>query len=270
MEFPKQLVLIGGGTSICEGVDLGLWNKIKNKFTNTLNFQYKYLDATYMTFVDPEFYNAYQGQFAHKWHDTEEKKQEHINALDNMGLILGLDCDRVQKPPRPNTVLFGRPEGKEPKTFQYYGHNSIKENKIYSPKLCGLFSLTLGLNILGGGEIYLLGFDNGHFYEDINDHPVTHFAQVVDPNHVKHRGIGEIGSHPTGYYDGDHEKEDWGVFKNDARVRIYNVSMNSFIPNDIFTKISYKTFFEKLDKNQYNQEGLREWVKGRITELRGK
>ena len=38
----KQIIIVGGGTSIKEGISKGLWSKLDNKYTFGLNYSYKY------------------------------------------------------------------------------------------------------------------------------------------------------------------------------------------------------------------------------------
>ncbi|KKK70179.1 hypothetical protein LCGC14_2926560, partial [marine sediment metagenome] len=86
----------------------------------------------------------------------------------------------------------------------------------------------------------------------------THFYQ----GEYHHRGIGAMG-----YYTDHHEERDFGVYKDDSLIKIYNVSLDSFIPNSIFPKISYDQFFEMLDNETYSQDELRDWVKNKIKEI---
>ena len=85
---------------------------------------------------------------------------------------------------------------------------------------------------------------------------MTHFYQ----GQVQHRGIGK-----TSWYDSkDRALKDFGVYANEHKVKIYNVSPNSKIST--FEKIDYDTFFSKLDTNLYDQNALREWIKYELRE----
>ena len=54
----KQIVIIGGGASIREGISKGLWEKIKGKFVVGLNYSYRYFsDPTFQSFADNDFYD---------------------------------------------------------------------------------------------------------------------------------------------------------------------------------------------------------------------
>ena len=83
---PKQLIIIGGGPSLHEGLDKGLLDKIKNKFSISMNFNYVHFpDTTILTFVDHEFYTGLK----RKWKDTEERRIQHIQDLQKAPLIIG-------------------------------------------------------------------------------------------------------------------------------------------------------------------------------------
>ncbi|KKN13894.1 hypothetical protein LCGC14_1001630 [marine sediment metagenome] len=101
------------------------------------------------------------------------------------------------------------------------------------------------------------GFDNGgNKNKIINKQYATHYYH----GEIEHRGIGHCG-----YYDiiGKAEK-DFGVYKNETKVRIYNVvgDPESKIPT--FEKIDYKTFYAKLDNNFYDQDKLRTEIKNKL------
>ena len=127
-----QLIIIGGGNSILEGIKLGLLEKLNNKFTCGINYSYRYFKTTYlccMNYVD--FYNA----------NREELKK----------LPLIVTCNR----PHPsiwekNTV-------------------TVKEHFTLSGILALSVACKL-LN--ADDEIFLLGYDYGayngktHFYQD--------------------------------------------------------------------------------------------------------
>ena len=52
MENLKQLIICGGGYSIKDGIQLGLWDKIQNKFTIGINFSFKWFNSTAIVFID--------------------------------------------------------------------------------------------------------------------------------------------------------------------------------------------------------------------------
>ena len=244
---PKQLIIIGGGYSLKEGISKGLWDKIKSKFVIGLNYSYNYFpNPTIQCFVDRLFY-------------AKESKKE---KFQNLSLIIGTEhkIDRLS-----NTIMLK--------------DNSKYKRDIrlgcYKSSLVGLFALSLGIYLLDIGEIYLLGYDMGELrkkdYEkfltskheidklvikDKKNRALTHFYQ----GNIEHRGVGKIAY----YNDKDRAKNDFGIYKKEKKVKIYNVSLVSKIPSDIFEKISYDQFFKKLDNKQYDQNLLIQQIKNKL------
>jgi len=222
----NQLILIGGGSSIKEALSLGLWEKLKDKFTIGTNYSYKVFSATCQTFVDATFYN------------TEKEN------LDKLPMIIGQT--RNIKVRGENLISLSC--GSE------YDRNLSKG--VYSARLCGIYSLSLAIYLLDIGELFLLGYDNGAITKDVDNknRRISHFYQ----GEIEHRGVGKCN-----YYDSKNRGErDYGVYKQEQRVRIYNVSLQSNIP--IFPKISYNEFFSKLDTNIYDQNELRNYIKEKL------
>jgi len=230
MNKPNQLIILGGGSSIQEGISLGLWDKIKDKFSIGTNYSYKFFSSTLQTFVDSTFFN--------------NQREE----LEKLPLIIGQNRNIKNIPanmlPIPSNSVYNR---------------NLKGG-IYSAKLCGIYSLSLAIYLLDEGEIFLLGYDSGAINKNLDDkkRKITHWYQ----NKIEHRGIGK-----TNYYDvKDRGDKDYGVYKQEKRVHIFNVSLQSKI--NIFPKISYEEFFKKLDNEIFNQEELRNYIKQKLV-IRG-
>ena len=222
----NQLIIIGGGSSIAEGISLGLWEKLKYKFSIGTNYSYKVFPSTCQTFVDSTFYNT--------------QKLE----LEKLPLIIG-QCRNV-KIKLPNTIVI-------PSNSVY---TRDLKGGIHSAKLTGIYSLSLAIYLLDEGEIFLLGYDNGSINKaiDNNKRRITHWYQ----GEIEHRGIGKCS-----YYDAkDRGKKDYGCFEHEKKIHIYNVSPLSKI--NVFEKIDYTTFFSKLDTNLYDQNKLREYIKTQL------
>ena len=49
---PTQLVILGGGASMKEGISKGLWNKLKDRFTLGINYSFNWFKSTLQTYVD--------------------------------------------------------------------------------------------------------------------------------------------------------------------------------------------------------------------------
>ena len=222
-----QLIIIGGGASIKEGIKKGLWQKLENKFVFGLNYSYNYFDSTTQFFVDKNFY-------------TEESKKKKFRELP---LIIGKyhkNMNAVE-----NTLLI-------PACATY---DPTLQKGAYKSSLCGIYATSVAV-FLKPKEIYLLGFDYGESGKVIDNIAETHFYQ----GDIKHRGIGKINYYCTR----DRHKRDFGVFV-DQGIPIFNVSVNSKI--NVFPKITYNEFFQKLIMKNYNQDKLRNVIKSKLKEV---
>lgn len=223
---PKQLIIIGGGSSIREGVAKDLWAKLKDKFVIGINYSFNYFkDPTILCYCDKKFYN-------------DERKK-----LKKLSLVIGKSHGQLY--PESNTILL------KTKADKY--RRDIR-NGLWKSSLTGIFTLSLAIYLLNVGEIFLLGYDYSALGKNKRSEPLTHFYQ----DKIQHRGTGR-----TNYYDSKGRGDkDFGVYKNEKKIKIYNVSMKSRI--NAFEKISYDEFFSKLDKDTYNQKELRKYIKERL------
>lgn len=148
----KQLIIIGGGTSIKEGIKKDLWIKLKNKFTCGINYSYKYFNSTYLCCMNyTDFY------------DTNRKE------LKKLPLIISIA--------RPHPSKWEK--------------NTILINNHLCFVLSGILALYIGIE-LEPTEIFLLGFDYGtlnnktHFYQDKIQHRGIGKSQYYDyPGHAE-------------------------------------------------------------------------------------
>jgi len=226
LKKPLQLVIIGGGSSIQEGVSKDLWNKLKDKFVIGINYSYNYFkDPTILCYCDKKFYN-------------DERKK-----IKNLPLVIGKEHGQLH--PEPNTIML--------KTIASKYSRDLK-NGVWKSSLTGIFALTLAIHLLDEGEIFLLGYDYSAIGKSKRSESLTHFYQ----EEIQHRGTGR-----TNYYDSSGRADkDFLPYKNEKKIKIYNVSMNSRI--NTFKKISYDQFFKMLDKKTYNQEELRKFIKEKL------
>jgi len=261
--IPHELIIIGGGASIKEGISLGLHDKLQNRFTCGLNYVYKFFNCTYHCFVDKDFYNS-------------KKQKDNISKLP---LIIGKSGGYT---PMNNTIDL-------PTATRYF--RDLKGG-TYSPDLTGIFALSLGIYLINSGVIYLLGYDFGGFHiKNIEDErltiktkdilkldkhkrPLTHFYQ----EEFNHRGTGKVS-----YYNAKNRPRDKFMpfikdKENKRKIKIYNVSPNSRIPSNIIEKIGYKDFFERLeaerakgeqrhsetDSNHIEQDELRKEIRKKL------
>ena len=251
-----QIIIIGGGRSIQEGISLGLKQRLKDKFTLGTNYSYKFFDyQTALCWVDKNFYEG-----------------EKVN-LKKLPLTIGnyspfpKDYEFL-----PNTITLPT--------------NNIKYTRDLSEGvykgLCGIFSLSIAIYFLDHlpdekKEIFLLGMDFGTIAKEgdkiINNMPVT--EKDIDKIYPSYRLNQERkqyrilthfyedkfihkGSSKVDYYNthAGRAMYHWYDFIHD--IKIYNVSPKSCIPN--FEKIDYPSFFSKLDKELYNQYTLMRWA----------
>jgi len=229
---PTQCIIIGGGFSIKEGIKKGLWQKINNYFVIGLNYSfYHFPNPTFQSFVDNDFYD------------------KNIERLKELPLIIG-NKKKLEKQ-LSNTLLL-------PSITTYY--RDIKHG-VYKASLVGMWALSMAIYLANSGdEIYLLGYDYGELKKPQEKKSLTHYYQ----GEINHRGINKVN-----YYNSNGRAErDFGVYRNIKDIKIYNVSQISRIPEDIFPKLSYDEFFNRLNKEVYNQDELRKnilkklnWVK---------
>ena len=227
---PSQLIILGGGTSMKEGISKGLWEKLQDRFTLGINYSFHYFKSTLQTYVDLDFYS-------NEWDD-----------LESLPLIVGKYHKLIEKEIRSKTIMLQI----NPKTY-------VRDlsSGVYKSSLCGLFSLSLGINLLDKGEIFLLGYDhtnssNGE--KDKNGKLLTHFYQ----GKLNHRGIGKVNY----YKNKGRADRDFGVYAGEKKIKIYNVSLDSKI--NTFPKISYDNFFSMLDSDTFDQSRLRDIIRKKL------
>jgi len=245
MTIPKQIILIGGGASISEGLSLGLKDKIRDKFVITLNFSFKHFDSIFTMFVDHDFYNGNIVKDSKDNFTIQDK--EFFDLLRKQRLLVGTNTlsviEGMKRTKSDNTIFL--------KSRDTYDRD-IKDG-LYKETLVGVAALTLSQYLMNfSGEIFILGYDwtvqvkekldpknyVTHHY-DVN----THYYSDEETNHR--------GQHFTGYYQ-VHDPNNFFKHYNEPNIKIYNVSLNSNISN--FEKISYERMFELLDKETYNKE----------------
>lgn len=135
----KQLIIIGGGYSIQDGIKKDLWNRLEGRFTCGINYSYRYFNSTYLCCMNyADFYD--------------------INRYELRQLPLIITIKR----PHPsvwekNTIL-------------------LKENHTLSGVLA-LYVATQLLD--KNDEIFLLGYDYGalNTNKDAKGRSHTHFYQ---------------------------------------------------------------------------------------------
>jgi len=247
MSKPNQLILVGGGSTIKEGIEKGLWDKLKDRYTIALNYSYKHLNSTFLTYVDAKFY---------------EGRETHAEVA-NLPLIVG-KRHMADRGIHPNTILLP--------SMPFW--NRELNPGIYSAILCGIWALSLGIYLLDEGEIFLLGYDFGEVRTEKQEEQLGHIGEIIRisqkdkegqplthyyQGEVKHNGVGRVN-----WYNGkDRAERAFSPFKNEVKCKIYNVSLISKIKT--FPKISYDDFLGRLDNVIVNQDELRTEIRNKLT-----
>jgi len=222
----KNVILIGGGKSVLEGVKLGLWNKIKGKEIWSIN--YAFMTMPYLpsreVFVDRCFYknnvDALQAL-------SEQKVPLYARHQDTYAAI-----DEIKKfqTTRETTGYKGK------ETFKTDGTPHLFVGQL---GLSGTFALALAI-AEEYTTIYLLGYDFG--VVDFNDKHTHYYQKDIK---VVSTGAGN----PQIYINQDNSVKDsvrdFEIFSNEQNIKIYNVSTQSRIP--YFEKIDYSTFFHFIE-----------------------
>ncbi len=153
----REVCLVAGGYSVREGIDKGLWDKIKDKEIWSLNFAYKFMPLipTRELWVDITFFRNYR---------------EELEKLSKLGV-----------------PMFAKSH------LEYTNINIIKQYDVYKNKaevdkfpnnlfdgqmgLVGFFALSLAIRE-GYDTIYLMGYDFGS--PNIHDRN-THWYSGMSP-----------------------------------------------------------------------------------------
>lgn len=223
-KLPKKLeeiIVIGGGKSIEEGISLGLKDKLKNKFVIATNYAYKHFPHNLLVCVDDKFY----------YPKEPDKNPDIYEELKKEPLIV-TTANIPKEYLLPNTVVI--------KGSGIYNNDPIKQG-FYTPILCGLVALHLA-EYLQPKKIFLLGYDwtrrIGLPEKDKNYSGKTDLDIHYYKKEILHRGIGYVG-----FYE-NHNANQYFKYFNSCKSKIYNVSLNSNIEN--FEKISYPQFISIL------------------------
>jgi len=234
MVCPKEIILIGGGSSIREGLALNLKEKLEGKCGFTLNFSFRHFNSTAEIAIDESFYRGFI------LGNGITKDQSHVDALKELPFIIAPKLDFVRFYENTITLPFSDTYHKDPLKRGFY---------IGEKALCGIFALHIASWIASPDtSIYLLGFDGGalegqdtHYYSDI-----------------KHKGMGL-----TNIYEVFDTEKSYKNFISKDIAKIYNVSPYSNL--HCFEKIDYSTFFTLLSEDKYDQTELRQYIREKLT-----
>lgn len=232
----NQIIIIGGGRSVQELINLHLWGRIRCTFTIGTNFSYKDYIPTILCALDNRFFTGEYIPISGVIRGVYRKDEEHLSKLPTIPLIYTSDAHKTVIN-APKNVHFLKTT-----TAYAYMKKSISEG-FYTHSLTGHWALSIAANILDySGEIYLLGFD-------ANKSGNTHYY-----SHTQHAGINY-----TNYYA--NKANDLNTlllpYSQEPNLKVYNVSSISEIK--IFPKLTPQEFFDKVVTLDYSQEELREY-----------
>lgn len=238
----NQLILIGGGWSINEGISMGLWEKIQNNFTIGCNFVGYMFIPNILCFVDEKF------------------GVENEEMLSKMPMVLTVDTNYKAKK-------------------QYIklktNHNKYTRDLskgVYKSWLTGVWALSISIYLLEEGEIFLLGMDGKAFGTDsVTLKNLTHFYQTNRQLPTKitlHEGVGRDCVYQHVPKDPNSLENLYKPFKNESKIKIWNVSPNSNIP--YFEKITYNKFFKKLHPEPLNSSDINAFAYLKLVQAKDK
>ena len=229
MNKPAEIIIVGGGTSIKQADLSTLQPILASKFVILTNYSFRHFNGTFLCFQDVDFYKS----------KDITVNPDIYEELKQLPLIVGLNHNGIEEFKLDNTILI---------------------DKKYREPLTGILALKLAEILMENGTIYLLGFDftrqgipkDKSKYDPNSELSIHYYSK----DEINHRGVGF-----TGYYDRHNPDKVFEKFiKKD--VKIFNVSPESNIT--VFEKINYEHMFTLLNKEIYNQDELRTYVKEKL------
>lgn len=264
--FPKQVIILSGGVSICEGIEKELWDKIRNKFILSTNFCHPvFLPSLKLANINPT---------ALIFRDSDCFYTRYLEQLKEVPLIIGHWYSNLINIKLPNTILI----------------KNIKNG------ITGVWALNFATKIMNEGDtIFILGQDVGGIptteslnfkignvplaLRDITEEKLSQYSKdgsFITINNRKyavrsHWYDGEFshkGTAKIGFYYEDNNPKKWYLPFKKTKQKIYNVSSISQIPEDLIPKINYEQFFSMLLTENHNQTEIREKLRKRTNEIR--
>jgi hypothetical protein len=234
----NECIIIGGGKSIQDGLNLNLQPLLANKFVIATNYSYKHFPHTLMCFCDRDFYYPNQNCIKNKCHPYI------YDELKKLPLIVGINHSGVEEFKLPNTYFVNS-------SAEFREITDYREGFYCKNFLTGVFAISLASFLLNyKGIIYLLGFD-------YTKQGATHYYTKEEINHRGQGWTNSYASHnPDNIFMPFEELED---------IKIYNVSPESNIKN--FEQINYPTMFNSMNNVGYNQEKLRQYIKSKLSNI---
>jgi hypothetical protein len=231
-----QCIIIGGGSSIQEGLTLGLKDKLKNKFLIGCNFAFHYFEPTFTLFADRKVWTGNLLGISNPYIDYK-----HLELIQKQPLLITVDSAKI-KPCPSNMIILKRGNS--------YQREKSGQNGFYLGALTGILAVGLASYLMNyNGEIFLCGFDWSKRTTDGTE-PKTHYYPKSEINH-KGQGL-------TNYYNKHNPNDIFKIYLQ-KHPKIYNVSLNSNIT--CFEKINYEQMFNKMNETTYDQNLLRKSIR---------
>jgi hypothetical protein len=218
----KSVIIVGGGSSIQEGIDKRLWDKIKGREVWSLNSAFRTMpyNPTRQLWVDYRF-------FEHNAH--------YIQVMGSQGVKL--TCKAHRKYAFIGDVVEQK-ECCRQREFYGEGMKNVPLVFIGGHGLSGCFALSLA--VLEDYDIaYILGYDWGT--TSVNQRKTHYYQDKIKDLNIYSRGAGN----PEIYLEklGKIFIKDFDLYLKE-KIKIYNVSPNSNLYQ--FEKIDYDNFFERI------------------------
>lgn len=216
----NSLVIVGGGRSVQEGIELGLWDKIKDKADIwSLNYAFKFIpyNTDKQLWVDTTFFKNNTNELRdlhHKGVELVTKKAEIYNAfpVNQFQTFRSI----AEAPKFPEDIFIG------------------------TLGLTGTFALSIACK-MKYDIIYLLGYDYGS--PNLNQTNTHFYQERVTELGIKSSGV----ANPRIYLDRNGSVKgsvkDYNYFDKHKDL-IYNVSLITNISD--FKIISYETMFQLI------------------------
>lgn len=220
----KSVIIIGGGYSVKEGINLGLWTKIQGKEIWSLNYAYKTMPylPTRELWVDKSFFKS---------------NVESLQSLWSQGVLLQAKRHFAQASLEREIRQYETSRERE----KYFGKNALNKGVIYYGRmgLCGMFALSLAI-AEGYTNIFCLGYDFGT--PSVTDSKTHYYIGDIETSST---GIGRPSIYLTKDNTVKEEVADFEVYIRETYINIWNVSLRSNIP--YFHQIYWDEFFRKIE-----------------------
>jgi len=219
----NDVIIIGGGYSVKEGIDKQLWDKIQHKGIDvwSVNFSHMFMpfNPSVQIWADIGVWTKGRTELIELHSKGTELICKNYAGYDNNYFINKYDVTPFIEKSSETNIFIGR------------------------MGLSGVFALSLAIS-RKYENIYLLGYDfgsthirnnNTHWYEDLNED-------------INAGSYGRSGIYWAGENKIRDEIKDFDIIKKHTKVEVYNVSLTSNIIS--FPKLSYDEFYKRIEDNK--------------------